>query len=847
MFTISLKSLWSRQRRLASTAVAVLLGVAFLAGTLVLGDTMRASFTDFFTAANAGLDAQVRSSQRLDTEVDTYRGTIDAALVDQVASAPGVAAVAPSITGYGRLVSRDGDALGGDGPPTLAASWVEDPDLTAWRLAEGRAPQTDTEVVIDRGSARDGDLHVGDTTVVQTPEPVTVTIVGLARFGTADSSGPVTYAFFTLDGAQRHVTKQPGRISTILVAADDGVSQDELVGDLRSALPPGVEAISGAALTDEQLDDINADFLNAFTTILLVFAGVALLVATFSIYNTFSIIVAQRSREAALLRAIGASRGQVLGATVGEALAVGVAASLVGFGAGLGLAAGLKALLSAFGFGIPADGLTIRAGAVVLALAVGVLVTVGAALGPAVRAARVPPLAALREVAVERVRPSPVRIVAGIATTGVGVAGVLAAVLGSGGGDTLALAGLGAVVTIVGVVVTAPVVVRPVSAVLGAPARRLNGITGVLAQQNATRNPRRTAGTASALMIGVGVVTLFTVFGASLKASLDDSVQQSFGGDLAIRGGAFGVGGLDPGLAVAVAQRPEVADAVGLGQGQLRLAGNDTDITVADPARLATLLDVEVTAGDLGALAPTEIAVAQDQADDHGWHVGDRVDAAFLDGSATTFRVGAVFDSTAVTGNYVLSRAAWAPHAVQTTDSLVLVKLADGVAVEAGRAAVEAAAGGFAGADVQDRDEYAASYGAQVDQILALVYIMLALAIVIALMGIANTLSLSIHERRRELGLLRAVGVTRAQVRSLVRWESVIIAVFGALGGLGLGVFLGWALVRAAGDENIAVFSVPPVSLAVVLVAGAVAGLVAALRPARRAARLDVLAALATD
>jgi putative ABC transport system permease protein len=459
----------------------------------------------------------------------------------------------------------------------------------------------------------------------------------------------------------------------------------------------------------------------------------------------------------------------------------------------------------------------------------------------------VPPLAALRDVAVEKVRPSAIRVVAGIAITGIGVAIVLASVLGGGGGNTLAFAGLGAVATIVGVVVTGPVVARPLSAVLGAPLRRLKGVTGGLAQQNAMRNPRRTSGTASALMIGVGVVTLFTVFGASLKASLNDTVQRSFGGDLAIRGGNFGVGGLDPGLANAVAEQPEVADAVGLGQGQLRLDGNDTDVTVADPARLEGLLDIDVTAGDFAALSDTQIAVAQDKADDKGWQVGDQVSASFIDGSSETFTIGALFDSTGVTGNYVLSRGAWAPHAVQTTDALVLINLADGVSVDAGRAAVEQVVGGFAGADVQDRDEYVASYGAQIDQILALVYIMLALAIVIALMGIANTLSLSIHERRRELGLLRAVGVTRAQVRSMVRWESVIIALFGTIGGLGLGVFLGWALVQAAGDDNIALFSLPSTQLVVVLVVGAIAGIVAALRPARRAARLDVLAAIAAD
>jgi putative ABC transport system permease protein len=397
-------------------------------------------------------------------------------------------------------------------------------------------------------------------------------------------------------------------------------------------------------------------------------------------------------------------------------------------------------------------------------------------------------------------------------------------------------------------VVLGPVAARPASRLIGAPLRRLRGVTGALASQNAMRNPRRTAGAAVALMIGVAVVTLFTVFTASIQATIKQTAASSFGGDLAITSSGFTGGRLDPRLADAVGRLPEVRQATGLGSGRALVAGARQELTIVDPARLAGLLDLRVTAGSIDGLTGARLAVAKGVADDHGWRLGQAVPVRFADGATERFTVGAIYDGqNAVVGDYLLPRAEWTPHATGDADSTVMIALRPGTDLAAGRAAVERVAAGYGRPDVQDRVQYADSLSSVIDPALTIVYVMLALAILIALIGIANTLSLSIHERTRELGLLRAVGETRGQVRSMVRWESVIVALFGTLGGLGLGVFLGWALVPAAAFGGTSVFAAPLAQLGIILLVGAVAGVLAGLRPARRAARLNVLAAIASE
>ncbi|MGH8975883.1 MAG: FtsX-like permease family protein, partial [Acidimicrobiia bacterium] len=424
---------------------------------------------------------------------------------------------------------------------------------------------------------------------------------------------------------------------------------------------------------------------------------------------------------------------------------------------------------------------------------------------------------------------------------------LLAAVLG-GGSDVLARAGLGAGATIVGVVVFGPVIARPAAGVIGWPLPRLRGVTGHLARQNAMRNPRRTAGTASALMVGVAVVTLFTVVAASIKQSIDDSVARSFGGDLVVTAGGFGpVAGFSPAMAGQVADLPEVADATGLGAGAVRIGGDTERVAVAEPGPLTRVLDLDVSHGSMEDLGDREFAASADKAETEGWRLGSVVPMTFLDGATQSLRLGAIYEASDVAGGLILTRDAYDPHTQQSLDQVVFVLLAEGVGLEEGKAAVEEVAEDFGSPKVEDKQQFLDTVAGGVNQMLAMVYVMLTLAILIALMGIANTLSLSVFERTRELGLLRAVGETRGQLRSMVRWESVVIATFGTVGGVAVGVFLGWALVLAASSEGIASFSAPPGQMVVVLVVGAIVGVLAGLRPALRAAKLNVLAAIATE
>ncbi|MDI3389033.1 ABC transporter permease [Streptomyces sp. B-S-A8] len=906
---ISLSSLRAHRRRFAGTFAAVLLGVAFLTGTLVMGDTLRASFDSLFAGATSGTDAVVRSADTITTpgESQGARGPVDAGLAARVAQVPGVAAAAANVQGLGQLVGADGEPIGGQGPPTLAGNWIKDTRLNPYRLAEGRTPERSGEVVVNRGAAETGGLKIGDSTVLRTPDPVRVTIVGLATFGGADGMSQTTFTGMTRADAEKYLTPEPGRAASVLVRAGPGTGQQELVDALTPVLPKGVEAITGEASAAESTDMISGQFLDLFTTFLLVFSGIALLVATFSIHNTFAIVVAQRTRENALLRALGAARGQVVGVALAEAAVVAVAASAAGLLGGVGVAAGLQALFPAIGFPFPEGELVISGLSLGLPLLVGIVVCLGSALLPAVRAGRTAPLAALRETAVDQSGTARSRTVTGLALAAIALATTLYGVLGT---PSIWLAGTGAVLALAAFVVLGPVASTAVLRVLARPLGRLRGVTGGpgrvrkvppaprrlartlaapgegpstsstracarhaesthqtpqgppfgrtarlsgrdLAGRNALRSPRRTAATASALMIGVAVVALFTVFGASLKATMDQTVDRSFAGDVAVSAPSFGAGGsgLSPALADRVAGLPEVDSAVGLGRGVAEVDGAGRQLTVTDPVALAKGLDLGEVRGSLDALGADGLALSAAEAEARGLALGERTELAFTDGTQETFTVRAVYARPELAGDYVLTREAWAPHRGQDSDTVVAVTFKDGVDAASGKAAVERTAAAYGNPEVQTREEYAQSSAGGIDMMLTLVYALLALAVLIALLGIANTLTLAVHERTRELGLLRAVGQTRAQLRAMVRWESVLVAAFGTAGGLALGGFLGWVLVQAAqgtGDTDFA-FDVPPVQLAVVALVGLAAGGLAGWRPARRAARLDVLRAIATE
>jgi putative ABC transport system permease protein len=848
MWRTTIKSIGAHKRRLLATSSAVVLGVAFLSGTLVLGDTMETGFGDMFSEANAGTDAVVRSATKVGDDDVSERGLLDASVVDDVASVDGVATAVPEIYGIGQIVGSDGDPIGGNGPPTQAGNWIADPGINPWQIADGRAPEGPGEVIIDRASADSGELAVGDPTTIRTPEAVEATVVGIATFGDAgaDSAGPMTYAAFTTEFAQQVLLPEPHQISDVLVVADDGVSQQELVDRLAPALPDGSEAITGAALTDEQQANLESEFLGFFNAFLLVFAGIALVVATFSIYNTFSILVAQRTRESALLRALGASRRQVRASTVVEALVVGVLASAIGLAAGVGLAAGLSALSESAGFAVAGTALVVETTALVAAAVVGVVATLIASAVPAVKASRVAPLAALRDVAVDGSGASWVRGLLGLV---VAAAGIAATVGGTAGDGSLAMTGLGALLVVVGFVLLGPVVARPVAGTLGGPLTLRRGMSGTLARRNAMRNPRRTAGTASALMVGVAVVTLFTVVAASVKQSIDDTVSQQFAGDLVIAQSDFSGAGISPELGPAVADLPEVDVATGVGNAPVVIGGDDYVATVIDPASFRRILDLDISQGSIDELGGRQVAMFAGYASDHGFALGDAVPVSYSDGASDQLTVGAIYDNDGLVGDVVLPRAAYEPHAAtRASDVGVLIDLADGVSTAQGEAAIQPVADRFGAPDVQDRQEYVDSVAGQIDELLTVIYVLLVMAIVIALMGIANTLSLSIHERTRELGLLRAVGQSRRQLRRMVRGEALVVALFGTVGGLGLGTFLGWAMVKTIeAAEGLGAFAIPAGQLGVVVALGAIVGVVAAVRPARRAAKLDVLEAIATD
>ncbi|MBY8341464.1 ABC transporter permease [Streptomyces sp. KC 17012] len=847
---LSVSSLRAHKRRFAGTFFAVFLGVAFLAGTLVMGDTLRASFDSMFGSATSGTDAVVRSADAITTPGDSQgvRQPVRTDLVSTLEDVPGVAAAAPDIEGAGQLVGKNGKPVGGQGPPTLAGNWITDPKLNPYQLAEGRAPQKSGEVVLNRGAAKKGDLKIGDTTTLRTPDPVKVTVVGLATFGGEDGMAQVTFTGMTRADAEKYLTARPGEAASIKVRAGPGVGEKELVDRLTPVLPKGVEAITGQESAQENTDMVSSQFLSIFTTLLLVFSGIALLVATFSIHNTFAIVVAQRTRENALLRALGASRRQVTATTLVEATAVAVAASAAGLAGGIGIAAGLQSLFPAIGFPFPDGNLVISVLSMVLPLAVGIVVCLGSALLPAARAGRTAPLAALRETAVDASGASRTRAVTGMGLAALAVATTLTGVLVS---PSIWLAAFGAVLALAAFVVLGPVASTTAVRILGGPLHRLRGVTGGLARRNALRSPKRTAATASALMIGVAVVSLFTVFGASLKATMDQTVSRSFAGDVAVSTPSFGAGGsgLSPRLAGAIQQVPEVDTAVGLGRGVAKVDGRGRALTVTDPVALERTFDLGKVDGSLRHLGTDGIAITRSEADKQHLATGEKARLTFTDGKQESFTVRAVYGRSELAGDYVITRAAWAPHRTQDADSLIAVSFKDGVSTDAGKAAVQKVADHYGNPEVQTRDDYAQSSAGGIDMMLTLVYALLALAVLIALLGIANTLTLAVHERTRELGLLRAVGQTRAQLRAMVRWESVLVAAFGTVGGLGLGAFLGWVLVKASdgASDSAFAFAIPPVQLVIVALVGLAAGALAGLRPARRAARLDVLRAIATE
>jgi putative ABC transport system permease protein len=845
MRTLVLQSLWARKRRVVGAGIAVIIGIAFLTSTLLLGNAMTQGIDNLFTEGYSGTDVEVRSTSVMTSGERELADTVDESLVDQLATIDGVAAAIPVVEGTAQVVGRDGEPIGGNGPPTIGMNWV-DYDRNPYEIIDGRAPSGAGEVVLDSGVADDAGLAVGDSTTVRVPEPIDVTVVGIAELGSGDQLGGVTFTWFDTDTAQQVLLGADDQLYAVDLLGADDVDQEALRAAVAAEIPGGTEALTRQELIDEELEALDADFLGFFKTFLLAFAGVALLVATFSIHNTFAIVVAQRTRETALLRAIGASRRQVLGAIAAEALLIGVLASGVGLAAGVGVAYGLNALLTGMGFGVPTAGLGLTFGVAVTGMIIGTLVTLLAAIVPAVRAARVAPIAALRDAAIDDSGSSRLRALLGAIVTTLGVTAIVGAT--SIGDSPMMLASLGSVLAFVGIVLLGPIVARFAAAVIGAPIAALRGQNGRLARRNAMRNPKRTSGTASALMIGTAVVALFASLGTSIKASIGDLVEESFGGDLVIYPEGFSGAGIAPELAEEVSAVPGVDAVARLSFAAMLIDGRNDEPLATDFAQLDRVADLGDVDGDLASIGDGGFAVGRGYADDHDLSLGDEVTAEFLDGSTETLTVDAIYENANLMGDNLVDHRVWERHANVNEDLIVMVGIDAGADLATVRADVQQVVDGYGSPRLEDSDEYLASQGEQIDQMLGLVYGLLGLAVIIALVGIANTLSLSIHERTREIGLLRAVGQSRRSVRSTVRWESVIIAIFGTVGGLALGTLICWGLVRAISvTEGFGTFAPSMTTMAIVLGVSIVAGVVAAVRPARRAAKLDVLQAIATD
>jgi putative ABC transport system permease protein len=847
MLQLTLDSLRARKARMLSTAVSIVIGIAFLAGSLVLIDTIGRTFDDLLADVNQGIDAEVRSSEVVETPFGSFRGRIDASIIDEVRLVDGVEAAVGGVGGYAQLVDANGEAMGnpGQGAPTFGFAWTDVDPLNPMDLVEGTAPAGPTDIVIDRMSAKNGPFSVGDqATVLLESGPQVFTVSGIASFGAADSPLGASVVLFEPDTAQ-NLLAEPGRFDVIDIVAADGVSQSELRDRVAAVTPVGTEVITGEELVAESQSDVG-EALSFFSTFMLIFSGIALFVGAFIIYNTFSILVAQRTRELALLRSLGAHRRQVLASVLGEALVVGVVASIIGMVAGFGVAAMLKELLAALGLAIPASGLVFLPATAVWSLVIGVGMTLVSAVVPSRRSAAVAPMEAIRAATVERTELPRRRLAVGLIMVVGGVGLLLLGLYGDPPSPTL-LIGLGAAAVFLGVAGLAPIAAVPFSDVVGRPISWLRGVPGELARENAMRNPRRTATTAAALMIGVGLVATISIFAASATASINRIIDDSFIGDVVVDSGTVGFGGLSPELAARLNEQPEVEAASGVRLGFAEIDGEAQFVYGVDPLTMGEIIDVGILSGSTESLGPDDIAVHQEFADERGWSLGDSIEVLFAETGVQQMTISIIYERDELTGNFFVGNPAFEANYPSIFDFQVAVLGSDDYTAAETLAAVERVAADYANANVQDLTEYKQSQADQINQLLSLVYALLFLAIIIALIGIANTLALSILERTYELGLLRAVGMTRRQLRSSIRWESVLIALLGTALGAAVGVFFGWTIVRALEDDGFSELRLPFGQLLVAVALAIIAGVIAAVLPARRAARMNVLDAIAAE
>jgi putative ABC transport system permease protein len=845
MLRVTFKSLLSRKFRLLLTSISIVLGVSFVSGAFVLTDSLNKRFESLFASVSANTNVEVRGTKiasDLDADTGEDRHKLPESLLADIRGVDGVDAASGSVSGQAVLVGKDGDAVASVGPPQIGASYDDTP-LSSFKLSKGEAPATADEIVMTVGTAKKGKVGVGDTvTVLTSAGPDTFTISGLMVYRNGDEQlGGETYIAFQTERAQE-LFDAPGQYNTIDVKADKGVSDAQLKSRIQEVVGSEGEVLTNAELNAETTSDIG-DALGFFKTFLLVFAGVALFVGAFIIANTFSILVAQRTRELALLRAMGASRRQITRSVLIEAVAVGLASSIVGLFGGVGLSYGLQALFKAIGSGFPDGATIISVRTVIVALLVGVGVTAAAALFPARKAAKVAPVAALREAATPD-RPLRRQVIIGVVLAVAGGAAMFAGLTSA----PIAVLGLGVVLVFLGVALLSPVLSRPVVAFLGLPFRRR--IPGRLGRDNAGRNPRRTAATAAALMIGLALVGAIGTLGASVKSSITDLINNTTNVDFVIQSKVQNgpVAGVPEDAVTAIQSVSGIKAAGTLRFDNAKINGSSgrTDITASNADILSTVLVLTARQGDVKSVSSGDVLVDETYAKDHSVKLGSQLAMEYESGKTSTLTVTGVFKDYELAGTVIVDEAE-AQNFANTKAEVVLVKLAAGVKLSKVHSELNAAVKPFPAIQVQDRTEFTNDQTSQIDQVVNVFQGFLVLAIIIAAIGIVNTLALSVLERTRELGLLRAIGMHRRQVKRMVRVESVIIAVFGALLGIVVGVGFGIALQQALKDQGIQKLGIPWMQLVIYVVIAMFIGVVAAVLPARRAARLNVLDAIKSE
>lgn len=851
MLRFTLKNLAARKLRLAMSAFAIVLGVAFVVGSYILTDTIDKTFDDIFGGMSSDVVVRpdVPGGATMLTGFNTgTTTTVPAGLVERIEDLPGVDRADGEVENQNTFVlDSQGDVVSSQGAPGIAVNWHDGPVADGsqiLKVIDGRVPGADGEVALDERTFEQTGHDLGDTvefvTAGDSPR-ISAELVGVMRFGESGSLAGANLSVFDTRTAQELFLGGDNSYNRVSVTTADDVTAAQLADDIDQALPDGLEALPGSEV-DEETATALEEGLSFFNTFLLVFAGIALFVGVFLILNTFSILVAQRSQEMALMRALGAERRQVTRSVLIEAFIVGFVGSTIGLLLGIGVAQLLKLVFGAFGFEL-GETLVLVPRTVAVAYLVGIVVTMVAAFAPARHAARVPPVAAMRDevVLAESSRRTRTGIGAGLT-----VAGTTAMLIGlfADVSNAAFVVGVGILAIFVGTALLAPIIAVPLIRLFAGWYPAAFGTVGRLARENALRNPRRTAATASALMIGMALVSAVSIVGASANKTVDDAFDDGIEAEFVISN-AVGQP-FSPEIASAADDVDGVADTVSVRASPALIDGRTTFLQAFDPQAFSTAARLDIVDGTRD-VSDGGLLLGEDTAQADGLAVGDSVQLTLPGSDEAAEIVGIYGESPLLSGGYITSQATLDEGGVPAVDLLVYVVLEDGATPSAAQAGLDEATSDVPTVTVHDQEAYKQQSRDQVNQLLFLVYALLGLAVLIALLGIVNTLALSVIERTREVGLLRAVGLSRRQLRATVRLESIAIAVLGSLLGVGLGVVFGIALQQATADDGLDVLAVPGFQLAGFVVLGIVIGVLAALWPARRAAKLDVLRAITTE